>query len=404
MFRFYRNLTLKRVGHVGVHGGRRSCQRIEQKTTLPLGAAFSERPPEEKNLLYRRWLVVASMLVALPHAWQAPAFGQQSPAPDNSKAPQSATQPDEINILVTPSSSAPAAPEIKIPNFASCSLAELQHAIPELAHLKFAEDQSQLASLLDQIGATTVDIARKTPNLISNEAVVLEQGGATTRLNFSFLVVQRQMDPKSVVFDEYRVDLKSGEKIETEFEKVVRANSDLSSEAIGLPSPGGKVMPQGTQGPPSVSKGFVNQWLYFHPLNRRDSDFRYLGEQIVDGHRTLAIAFAQKPGSVRLPATIAYQDKNLAIFMQGVAWIDPTNFRIIRLRSDLLAPPSGVPLRQLTTDIQFAEIRVADAPSPLWVPQAVTITASMGAVTVHESHSYSGFRLFRARSKILLNP
>ena len=363
---------------------------------------------EEIILLYRRWLVVAFALAAFQHVGQVRAFAQQNPAPDSAKTPPPATQTDEINILTppTPANAAPEAPplpQVRIPNFASCPIAELQRAVPELAHLKLSEDQSQLTALLDKVGAKTVEIARKTPNVISDEAVVLEHGGVTTRLDFSFLVVQHQLDSKSMVFDEYRVDLKTGEKIETEFDKIAHTTPEHSSAVnADLPIQGENVMPQ--TGPPTVSKGFVNQWLYFHPRNRTDSDFRYLGDQTIDGHPTLVIAFAQKPGAVRLPATFPYRDKNYPLFLQGVAWVDSTDFRIVRLRTDLLFVSQAVPLRQLTSEIQFADFRIVDAPSSVWLPLKVVITAGIGTATVHETHSYSNYRLFRAHSKILLNP
>jgi hypothetical protein len=124
----------------------------------------------------------------------------------------------------------------------------------------------------------------------------------------------------------------------------------------------------------------------------------------MNGHHTLVVAFAQKPGSVRLPARIGFEKRTLPIFMQGIAWVDSSDFRIVRLRTDLLSPPAGVPLRQLTADIQFGEIRIAEMASPLWLPHQVVVIANTGGVIVRESHTYSKYRIFRAHSKILLNP
>jgi hypothetical protein len=153
-----------------------------------------------------------------------------------------------------------------------------------------------------------------------------------------------------------------------------------------------------------MSQGFGNNWLDFYPSNRSESTFRYLGEQKMNAHRTLVVAFAQKPGSVRLPAMIAFENKTLPVYQQGVAWVDPSDFKIVRLRTDLLSPPAGVPLSQLTADIQFAEIRIAEIASPLWLPRQVVVTTSLGGATLRETHTYSNYRLFRAHSKVRLNP
>jgi hypothetical protein len=153
-----------------------------------------------------------------------------------------------------------------------------------------------------------------------------------------------------------------------------------------------------------MTQGFVNEWLYFYPLNQRESQFRYLGQQKIYGHHTLVVAFAQKPELVHLPVMFRYEDKTFPIFMQGVAWVDASDFRILRLHTDLLSPSPGVPLRVLTADIQFSQVQVAEFASPLWLPRAVVVHSSVGRLSIRENHRYSDYRLFRTRSKILLNP
>ena len=92
------------------------------------------------------------------------------------------------------------------------------------------------------------------------------------------------------------------------------------------------------------------------------------------------------------------------MFFQGVAWVDPSDFRILRLRTDLLFPVAEVSLHRLTADIQFQVTHLAEVPSPLSLPSEVTVTSEIGGATLREVHRYSGYRLFRARSKIVLNP
>jgi hypothetical protein len=362
-------------------------------------------------LFCRRWFLIAIALAAFPHLWQALVFAQQSPdSAGAAQIPPSPAKPDVIEIPVQPAGdgdmlapSVPSLPAVRIPNFTSCPIAELQQTVRELAHLKSVPDQSKLAELLDNVGAQTVESARKTPNLISHEAVVSERGGVETRQNFSYLVLQHSLGSEGIVLDEFRVDLKSGEKFQTEdIEKAAVSNS-LGSSSSSLDLPSLRHSLPGSDSPP-MSQGFGNDWLHFYPSNRSESTFRYLGEQKMNGHRTLVVAFAQKPGSVRLPGLIAFENKTLPVYMQGVAWIDPSDFKIVRLRTDLLSPPAGVPLRQLTADIQFAEIRIAEITSPLWLPRQVVVTTNVGGMTLRETHMYSNYRLFRAHSKIRLNP
>jgi len=353
----------------------------------------------------RRWILVATACAAL---LQAPAFAQQNPASGGTpEAPASAAKPDVVEIPLAPqpeTKAAPSAPapaalaEIRIPNFAACSIAELQHMVPELAHLKVASVQSSLAVLLNKIGASTVEIARKTPNLISHEAVVSEQGNLKMRDNYSFLVLRHASHSEGIVFDEFRVDLESGEKFETE--EIEKAVASAASTPADLPTSVSS-LPSGATAP--MSQGFVSGWLHFYPANRPQSEFRYLGEQKMDGHHTLVVAFAQKPASVPMPAKVSFDNKIVSIFLQGVAWVDASDFRIVRLRTDLLSPPPGLGLRQLTADIQFAQTRLARVATPLWLPRNVVVTTNLNGITLRETHTYSDYRLFRAHTKILLN-
>lgn len=150
-----------------------------------------------------------------------------------------------------------------------------------------------------------------------------------------------------------------------------------------------------------MSQGFATAWVHFYPPNQTRATYRYLGEQKRDGHRTLVVAFAQKPASVIRPAIFRSRDKTAPIYLQGVAWVDPSDFRILRLRTDLLSPVPEVSLHRLTADIQFASTQVKQVPSALQLPRQVTITTTVGESTAHEIHEYSGYRLFRAHSRIV---
>ena len=50
------------------------------------------------------------------------------------------------------------------------------------------------------------------------------------------------------------------------------------------------------------------------------------------------MAFAQKPGWATSPDNVVYKGRSVRILYQGTAWIDEASFRVVRLRTDLLAP------------------------------------------------------------------
>ena len=287
--------------------------------------------------------------------------------------------------------------EVKFPNFTSCTVAELQLAVPELKGLKTAPNQKKLAALLDKVGAKTLDIARMTPNLISRETVIeglLDSG--ETRHDYDYLILTGN---EGNVFDfkEFRVDLKTGAKfqIDEELKNESPTWADVEGARDELAA---------SQSRPPASQGFATSWLHFYPDNRRQATFRYLGEQKLDGQRLLLLAFAQKPQSVLSPGIFQSQGKTVPIFFQGLAWVDPSDFRIVRLRTDLLAPLPEVSLQRLTADIQFAPTRLEQVPSLLSLPREITIISKVSGWTLREIHTYSEYRLFRVQSRIVVNP
>jgi hypothetical protein len=313
-------------------------------------------------------LFSAVALGAFLLVWHTPAFSQQSSEHSDASSNESpSAKPDDFEVLpealpekspLSPSE----VPEFKIPNFASCPLTDLQQTVRELAGLKPSTDPTGLPTLLNHVGAKVLEIVRRTPNLISHETVASKYGVTSTRQRFSYLVLPH-LDPGGrIAFDEFRVNLASGKKFQTEdIQRALVSRRapppagdssfvNLPSLVERLPAPGG----------PPLAQGFANMWIYFEPLNQPESSFRYLGQQKMSGLDTLVLAFSQKRESVRSPAMFNFGDKILPIFMQGVAWVDASNFKIIRLRTDLLLPIEVPDVRQLTADIEFAPILIGE--------------------------------------------
>jgi len=224
-----------------------------------------------------------------------------------------------------------------------------------------------------------------------------------SRQNFSFLTLRHPSKLNTIIVDEFRVDPSSGEKFETELlERAEKSSEPAPSDLHSLDLSSSKSLP-GLGGPPP-SQGFVSQWLNFYPGNRPLIEFRYLGQQKIHGRLELVVAFAQKPGTFPLPLTIEDHDKVYKLYMQGVAWVDATDFRILRLRTGILSLPPTSLLRQFTVEVDFGEARVATIDSPLWLPSRVVVNTNVAGSVLRETHAYSNYRLFRAKSRIVLSP
>jgi hypothetical protein len=150
--------------------------------------------------------------------------------------------------------------------------------------------------------------------------------------------------------------------------------------------------------------GFANQWLFFSAANQPEFHFRYLGEQEKSGRKTFVIAFVQIPRKVGAPAQFMADGKKVPLYYQGILWVDQSSFDIVALRTDLLAPPAKMPLRQLTTELTFRSVPIRGYDAVFWLPSEVDISSDLGAGPTEETHRYSDYHLFHAQARIVPEP
>jgi hypothetical protein len=253
---------------------------------------------------------------------------------------------------------------------ANYSPAELVRAVPELKGLKPAESQEPLASILRQVGENTEALFRNFINTTSREQVFekrLKDTGAVEASGheeFRYLALARA-GQGALGVDEYRTD-SGGKRI------------DLELTESGF----------------LVTKGFVSMSAHFRPYYQQGSDFRYLGRQTVEHTDTYVVAFAERPRAARIVARADSGQGVANVAFQGVAWIDPATYRIIRLRTDLLVPRPAISLRRLTTQVRFDEVHFSSVQTTLWLPHEVEVTAEWAGKVYRNVHRYSDFRLF----------
>ena len=231
---------------------------------------------------------------------------------------------------------------------------ELKAKIPDLQSLDFAIDkekaQDELRVVLGHVGYNVQQFFQKIPDIVSREDIEMEcrwSDGTVERARpqtFSYLAIS-QSTQGALGLREYRTD------------------------ATGKP-----VEPTGLREGVAVTRGFASTAILFYPAIRSDSSFRYLGRQKLDGRETDVIAFAQRPGWAQAAIRANVGGHSVQLLVQGLAWVDPTSYQIIRLRTDLLAPRPEVGLASETTEINYQEVRFPEMTGiSLWLPQEVTV-------------------------------
>jgi hypothetical protein len=132
--------------------------------------------------------------------------------------------------------------------------------------------------------------------------------------------------------------------------------------------------------------------VHFHPFHQDNARFRYLGRQAQDGREDYVIAFAQQPEKSELLGTVRVNGSEIVVAYQGIAWIDPESYQIVRMRIDLLKarPEAGIEM----TEARFSEIRLPVIAKSFWLPVEAVVTRSSKDGALREKHQFSNYRIF----------
>lgn len=285
------------------------------------------------------------------------------------------------------------------------TLPQLKAHVHELSGIKPDINQTDLPGLLASVSEIVMAQMPRVPNLIAHEEIALEQpapptpsggysggsgiggSGRSRAQSVSVTPVPTTQESKLVqqpwrrydyfILAEHQPD---GSVLFNESRKSLEKSSTT-------------VTPRGT--------GFASSWFLFLPFNLVESHFRLLGTQKVGHLQTYVVAFAQDPSAVKVPGFIEMPSGRVPLLYHGIAWIDQQTFRIVRLRSDLLAPQHQVRLSEVSSTVDFAEARIPNLEAPLWLPKSVEILWDIDGQRSGELHRYSNYGLFHATSRIV---
>jgi len=271
-------------------------------------------------------------------------------------------------------------------------LKQLVKRVPQLKELHPVENQQELPAILRKAGERVDDFFHHITDLTAHEEISLARLRQEKPFNRpeltgenvhdSYLILRHGNEGRAEII-EYRMDAKGDN-----FDQEVIKHGYL------------------------VTSGFALSCNYFSSGYQPESTFRYLGEEKLGPADTYVVGFAQQPGKATLSVTIKGRNgKPAHMLVQGVAWIDKSDFQIVRMRTDLLAPRKDVGLNQQTTEVTLGKIQLADVEAPLWLPSSVKVYVEF---TTHDSnydeyyelsyrneHRYSDYERYRVSSKII---
>jgi hypothetical protein len=245
---------------------------------------------------------------------------------------------------------------------------ELVRLIPELKHLERAKNQDPLPQILERTGATVAAFFDNFPNTACAERVT------------------------SMVADPFRAD---AYHLDAKYNYLALAEAGAGTGRLHefrTDDKGSVVQPDPRTS--VVTAGFVAMSAHFHPEFQPDSRFHYLGRQVIGEQGAYVVAFAQRPTVARQVTEIRFPGVDEIVFWQGLAWIDPVSFRILRLRTDMQPPPGHVGVLKTTIQIEYSEVSFIKGGKTLWLPRDVTVNGQLDKYTFYNRHHYSDYRLF----------
>jgi hypothetical protein len=262
-------------------------------------------------------------------------------------------------------------------HYVDSPIQQLVKGVPKLKGLEPAPNQDALPLILKETGENVDsffhNFVATTAREQIHQAASIPRGSLTdfagSNYQDGYYVVLKSSPGGQDQFDEYRTD-REGRTVE---------------------SGGGR---QGFL----LTRGFAGSEAYLHPSRQSESTFRYLGRQSKAGQPCDVIAFAQRAGEAT-PISFTASGVSVQLLEQGLVWIDSASRQIIRMQTDLLAPPAQIGLTRSTAEIEYAPVHFATLDRTVWLPAEVKVVVEFRGAVYTNRHRYSDWRLFHVEAK-----
>jgi len=144
----------------------------------------------------------------------------------------------------------------------------------------------------------------------------------------------------------------------------------------------------------TASRGSPAMALLFHPALASDFEFRCEGLGQWAGRPAWQMHFAQRPDHPIRIRSYSVGGRSAGLPLQGRAWIDPGNYQVWRLESELMKPIPEVALTHEHFTIDYQPVHFRSTGQQLWLPQTAELYVERKGRRFYRRHSFSDFMLF----------
>lgn len=144
----------------------------------------------------------------------------------------------------------------------------------------------------------------------------------------------------------------------------------------------------------TASRGSPAMALLFHPALASDFEFRCEGLGQWAGRSAWQVHFAQRPDrSIRI-RSYSVGGRSAGLPLEGRVWIDPGNYQVLRLESELMRPIPEISLTHEHFTIDYQPVQFRSTGQQLWLPQMAELYVERKGKRFYRRHVFSDFMLF----------
>jgi hypothetical protein len=142
-----------------------------------------------------------------------------------------------------------------------------------------------------------------------------------------------------------------------------------------------------------VTEGFPTLLFIFHPYYQGSFEYRYSGEEIVEGRNLIKIEFRHIHGE-RSTSVLNLEGENYPLELTGTAWIDPESHNIRRIKSELIEPMEALGLQSFNSDVQYQSMQLTSMQPAYWLPETATVEVMTKQQHWINTHRFKDYKLF----------
>jgi len=148
----------------------------------------------------------------------------------------------------------------------------------------------------------------------------------------------------------------------------------------------------------TASRGSPAMALLFHPVLATDFEFYCEGLGQWAGRNAWQVHFLQRTDHPIRIRSYSVGGKSAGVPLEGRVWIDPGNYQVLRLESELVKPLPEISLTREHFIIDYQPVRFHSTGQLLWLPQTAELYVERKGKRFYRRHIFSDFRLFNVDS------